>query len=223
MRGLEEIKKIKEKHLFSAAILKLVVGSIKEEQFFQNGGDPVLTPYRTDQSFVNVPKEEPTDGEKGSNPQPELKNESPCKTDKSDGSDTKITKISKENPDGEKGSSPPLLTAAKNGIMEMVKEILKSFPMAIHATSEGKNIILVAVENKQPHIYQLLSKSKLLENSRTKSLFQARDKDNNNVLHLAAKLEEHQSWLIPGASLQMQSEIKWYEVSTQNYIRIIPI
>nr|POF27284.1 ankyrin repeat-containing protein itn1 [Quercus suber] len=43
-------------------------------------------------------------------------------------------------------------------------------------------------------------------------MFQARDKDKNNVLHLAAKLEEHQSWLIPGAALQMQSEIKWYEL-----------
>ena len=117
----------------------------------------------------------------------------------------------------------PLLIAAKNDFMEMVKEILNRFPMAIHATSEEKNIILVAVENRQPQIYQLLSKSKLRANLQTNSMFQARDKDNNNVLHLAAKLEEHQSWLIPGASLQMQSEIKWYEVSTQNYIRIIPI
>ncbi|KAK7835033.1 hypothetical protein CFP56_023928 [Quercus suber] len=92
----EEIKKIKEKHLFSAAILKFVAGSIKVEQFFEHGRDPVLTPYKTDQSdFVSVPEEEPTDGEKGSNPQPELKNESPCKTDQSDESDTKITKISK--------------------------------------------------------------------------------------------------------------------------------
>ena len=74
LRVLEEIKKIKEKHLFSAAILKFVVGSIKVEKFFEHGRDPVLTPYKTDQSdFVNVPKEEPTDGEKGSNPQPELK------------------------------------------------------------------------------------------------------------------------------------------------------
>uniref|UniRef100_A0A7N2N8S3 Uncharacterized protein n=1 Tax=Quercus lobata TaxID=97700 RepID=A0A7N2N8S3_QUELO len=180
---------------------KFVVGSIKVEKFFEHGRDPVLTPYKTDQSdFVNVPKEEPTDGEKGSNPHPELKNESPCKTDQSNESDTKITKISKENPN------------AKNGIMEMVKEILNRFPMAIHATSEEKNIILVPVENRQPQIYQLLSKSKLRANLRTYSMFQARDKDNNNVLHLAAKLEEHQSWLIPGAALQMQSEIRWYEV-----------
>ena len=32
----------------------------------------------------------------------------------------------------------PLLIAAKNDIMEMVKEILNRFPMAIHATSEEK-------------------------------------------------------------------------------------
>lgn len=149
MRGLEEIKKIKEKHLFSAAILKFVVGSIEAEQFFEHGGDPVLTQYKTDQSdFFNVFEEESSDGEKGSNPQPESKNESPCKTDQSDESDTKIAKISKESPDGEKGSDlplkliyeSPLLTAAKNGIMEIVKEILKKFPMAIHARSEKKKI-----------------------------------------------------------------------------------
>ncbi|KAM4087400.1 hypothetical protein ACJW30_10G175600 [Castanea mollissima] len=200
----EEIKKIKEKHLFSAAILKLLVGSIKVEQYFEHGRNPVLIPHKTDQSdFDNIPKEEPTDGEKGSNPQPESKNESPSKTDKPDESDS------------EKGSSlpeSPLLTAAKNRIMEMVKEILKTFPMAIHDTTKEKNIILVAVENRQPQIYQLLSKSKLGENLQTNSMLQARDKDdNNNVLHLAAKLGKHQSWLIPGAALQMQSEIKWYE------------
>ncbi|KAL4604589.1 hypothetical protein ACB092_10G202500 [Castanea dentata] len=152
--------------------------------------------------FGIMPKEEPTDGEKGSNPQPESKNESPSKTDKPDESDS------------EKGSSlpeSPLLTAAKNGIIEMVKEILKTFPMAIHDTTKEKNIILVAVENRQPQIYQLLSKSKLGENLQTNSMLQARDKDDNNVLHLAAKLGKHQSWLIPGAALQMQSEIKWYE------------
>ncbi|KAM4087404.1 hypothetical protein ACJW30_10G175900 [Castanea mollissima] len=207
--GFEEIKKIKEKHLFSAAILKFVVESIKLEQFFEHGRDPALTPYKTDElDFGNIPEEEPTDGEKGSNPQPESKNESPSKTNKPDESDS------------EKGSSlplklkyeSPLLTAVKNGIMEMVKEILNRFPMAIHATSEEKNIILVAVENRQPQIYQILSKSKLRANLRTNSMFQACDKDNNNVLHLAAKLEEHQSWLIPGAALQMQSEIKWYEL-----------
>ncbi|KAL4604605.1 hypothetical protein ACB092_10G203500 [Castanea dentata] len=181
--GFEEIKKIKEKHLFSAAILKFVVESIGLKQFFEHGRDPALTPYKTDESDSgNIPKEEPTDGEKGGNPQPESKNES------------------------------PLLIAAKNGIMEMVEEILNRFPMAIHATCEEKNIILVAVENRQPQIYQLLSKSKLRANLRTNSMFQAWDNDNNNVLHLAAKLEEHQSWQIPGAALQMQSEIKWYEL-----------
>ncbi|KAL4604592.1 hypothetical protein ACB092_10G202500 [Castanea dentata] len=206
--GFEEIKKIKEKHLFSAAILKFVVGSIKVEQYFENGRNPVLIPHKTDphktdqSDFGIMPKEEPTDGEKGSNPQPESKNESPSKTDKPDESDS------------EKGSSlpeSPLLTAAKNGIIEMVKEILKTFPMAIHDTTKEKNIILVAVENRQPQIYQLLSKSKLGENLQTNSMLQARDKDDNNVLHLAAKLGKHQSWLIPGAALQMQSEIKWYE------------
>ncbi|XP_030946126.1 uncharacterized protein LOC115970673 [Quercus lobata] len=72
----------------------------------------------------------------------------------------------------------PILSAAENGIKEMVIGILHKFPMAIHdETRDGKNIVLLAA----------------------------------NALHLAAELEERKSGLIPGAALQMQWEIKWYE------------
>jgi hypothetical protein len=43
-------------------------------------------------------------------------------------------------------------------------------------------------------------------------VFRAVDKDGNGALHLAANLGEYKPWLIPGAALQMQWEIKWYEV-----------
>ena len=47
--------------------------------------------------------------------------------------------------------------AAKNGITEMVKKILESYPVAIYdVDKDKKNIVLVAVENKQPHVYELL-------------------------------------------------------------------
>ncbi|KAL4639375.1 hypothetical protein ACB092_03G213000 [Castanea dentata] len=101
-----------------------------------------------------------------------------------------------------------ILAAARNGITEMVEEILDKFPMAIHDdTDEGKNIALLAVENRQPKIYQLLLKRELL----TETMLQKVDKDKNNALHLAAKLGKNKPWLIPGAALQMQWEIKWYE------------
>ncbi|XP_030946128.1 ankyrin repeat-containing protein ITN1-like [Quercus lobata] len=43
------------------------------------------------------------------------------------------------------------------------------------------------------------------------SLFQKLDNEGNSALHLAATPSEQKSGLIPGAALQMQWEIKWYE------------
>ena len=82
-----------------------------------------------------------------------------------------------------------LLFAACNGITEMVEEILKKFPMAIHDTSENKNMILWVVEHRQPRVYELLLKSDL----RRDSMFQTKDTYGNSALHLAAMLREHKA------------------------------
>ena len=74
-----------------------------------------------------------------------------------------------------------LLIAAKYGILEMVEKILHEIPMAIHeTTSDNKNILLVAVENRQPHIIKALQKNDLWEN-----LLLGMDKEENTVIHLA--------------------------------------
>ncbi|KAM1808476.1 hypothetical protein ACFX11_031356 [Malus domestica] len=102
----------------------------------------------------------------------------------------------------------PILIAAKNGVTEMVEKILELFPVAIHdMNTEKKNIVLLAVEYRQPHVYKLLLKRNILK----ESVFSRVDHKGNSALHLAAKLGEHKPWLISGAALQMQWEIKWYE------------
>ncbi|KAL0551067.1 hypothetical protein IC582_010144 [Cucumis melo] len=102
----------------------------------------------------------------------------------------------------------PVLIAAKNGVVEMVEKILHLFPVAIHDTnSEQKNIVLLAVENRHPHIYELLLRRNILR----ESAFRMVDSQGNSALHLAAKLGDHKPWLIPGAALQMQWELKWYQ------------
>ncbi|KAF3965882.1 hypothetical protein CMV_009975 [Castanea mollissima] len=112
----------------------------------------------------------------------------------------------KEEPPAKKES--PILIAAKNGITEIVENILEHFPVAIHDMNEHKkNVVLLAVENRQPHVYQLL----LRKNVRTDSVFRRVDNKGNSALHLAAKLGDHKPWLIPGAALQIQWEIKWHE------------
>lgn len=103
----------------------------------------------------------------------------------------------------------PILIAAKNGITEIVEKILELFPVAIHdMNSEKKNIVLLAVENRQPHVYQLLLKTTIMKDS----VFRKVDDQGNSALHLAATLGDHKPWLIPGAALQMQWELRWYEV-----------
>ena len=96
------------------------------------------------------------------------------------------------------------------GVTEMVEKILEEFPVAIQdSDSENKNVVLLAVENRQPQVYKLLLQSKIMK----ESVFRHLDKDGNSALHLAAQCKEQRPWLIPGVALQMQWEIKWYKVT----------
>ncbi|KAK7848195.1 uncharacterized protein LOC112000146 [Quercus suber] len=89
----------------------------------------------------------------------------------------------------------------------MVEQILKKFPMAIHDKSEQRNIALLAAENKQPQVLQLLLKQRFVK----RILIHEVDMKGNNALHLAANLEKQKVWQIPGGALQMLCEVKWYE------------
>lgn len=103
----------------------------------------------------------------------------------------------------------PILIAAKKGIVELVERMLELVPIAIHDTNiEKKNVVLLAVEHRQPHVYKFLLGLKIMK----ETIFRQTDMDGNSALHLAAKLGDHRAWLIPGAALQMQWEIKWYKV-----------
>ena len=110
-----------------------------------------------------------------------------------------------------KSNATPILIAAKNGISKMVKEALKRDPVAMYDMDEKKkNIVLLSVEHKQPHVYELLLSLKK-DNKKHIEL----DDEGNSALHLAAMKAEF-DWPVPGAASQMQWEIRWYEVRTQN-------
>ncbi|KAM1278870.1 hypothetical protein ACFX13_031822 [Malus domestica] len=105
----------------------------------------------------------------------------------------------------------PLLIAATNGVTEMVGKILENFPVAIRDTnSEKKNVVLLAAQNRQLHVYQLLlnKKTPIRDN-----VFSEVDNAGNSVLHLAATamLEANNPCINLGPALQMQREIKWFE------------
>ncbi|KAJ9182436.1 hypothetical protein P3X46_006431 [Hevea brasiliensis] len=102
----------------------------------------------------------------------------------------------------------PILIAAKMGVTEIVDKILDTFPIAIQdLDSDKKNAVLLAVEHRQTDVYNLLLKRAMLK----ETVFRQLDNKGNSALHLAAKFGDHRPWLIPGAALQMQWEIKWYK------------
>ncbi|KAL6339398.1 hypothetical protein AAG906_032929 [Vitis piasezkii] len=106
----------------------------------------------------------------------------------------------------------PILLASRNGIVEMVEKILQLFPLAIHDTNRyNENIVLTAVENRQSHIYDfLLNSSHLIDKE---GAFHAVGCEGNNALHLAGKLAgDGYLQRIPTSMLQMQWEVKWYQV-----------
>ncbi|KAL5539260.1 hypothetical protein UlMin_044389 [Ulmus minor] len=92
-----------------------------------------------------------------------------------------------------------LLIAAKCGIVEMVKGIIKKIPVAIYVDEDinGNNVLLLAVEKRH----------------KKSVIYRKENKKGNTALHLAATYDkEHQRpWPIPGVALQMVWEVKWYE------------
>ncbi|CAN1149536.1 hypothetical protein LINPERHAP2_LOCUS17074 [Linum perenne] len=107
----------------------------------------------------------------------------------------------------------PILIAAKMGVKEMVQRILETFPVAIHDLDcNNKNVVLLAVENKHVQVFKLLKEKVILK----ESVFGKVDVDGNSALHLAATFGDSRPWLIPGAGLQMQWELKWYKYVKQS-------
>ncbi|KAL8548208.1 hypothetical protein ACS0TY_007506 [Phlomoides rotata] len=102
-----------------------------------------------------------------------------------------------------------MFEAAKNGISEMVLLILDLKPEAIfEGNAEKKNIVMLAVEHRQHHLYDdLINQHRI-----NKTVLEHVDKYGNNLLHIAANLKAgKQFWRIRGAALHMHMEIKWYQ------------
>ncbi|KAI9078510.1 hypothetical protein K1719_039535 [Acacia pycnantha] len=105
---------------------------------------------------------------------------------------------------------PPLLIAAKNGVVEMVKMIVEEFQLTVDirpVNEEGKNIVLLAAENRQTDVYAYLCKPEIL--ALTGCLFKKVDNEGNSALHLAASYGVHRDWKFHGEVLTMQWEHKW--------------
>lgn len=114
-----------------------------------------------------------------------------------------------ENGTSVKRTDSPILIAARMGVTEMIEKILDLYPVAIHdVDSQNKNVVLLAIENRQPRVYCLLNKMNLIK----ERAFSQVDNHGSSALHLAATYREFRPWRVPGAAMQMQWEYKWYKV-----------
>ncbi|KAL4604626.1 hypothetical protein ACB092_10G204600 [Castanea dentata] len=188
------IKKIKEKHVHSVQIMKLL---IKRET---RKGPPSSSLHPTTDSDTTT----------GSQTDFEEKKDERCTSNIVLTFVDAIDLLMARKGETSKlvNTETPVLLAAKNGItFRLVKQILEAFPLAINDQIEGKDIVLWVVKNRQPRVLQLVLKRDFVKCK----LIHEVDTKKNNALHLATKRGEKKPWLIPGAALQMQWKIKWYE------------
>ncbi|KAM3337550.1 hypothetical protein P3S68_031875 [Capsicum galapagoense] len=207
--GLERIKKIKEKKSKRRAgvqIMKLMIEKEKRYQFYKNTGEKPANLYSRDRyKRIGAPPPAPPEIVDDTTEEDVSSNTAAIKQSQTSSTDEIKTDNSKSELPTTKET--PLLVASKMGIVEMVRRILKKFPIAIQDTdSEEKNILLLAVEHRQTMVYNWLIEGKYPE-----SVFSQEDKHGNNALHIAAKYQNLEVWCIPGKALQLQGEWKWYK------------
>ncbi|GLT75802.1 hypothetical protein SLA2020_474990 [Shorea laevis] len=108
----------------------------------------------------------------------------------------------------ESGVIPAFFQAVQHGILEFVDEMGKNNPDLFSCADEhSRNAFMYAIEYRQEKLFlkQNLSKQKVY-------LLALRDKDNNNVLHMAAKFAPDSRFAhISGPALQMQRELQWFK------------
>ncbi|KAJ8539728.1 hypothetical protein K7X08_013980 [Anisodus acutangulus] len=224
--GLQRIKKIKERkrqHTWGVQIMKLMIEKEERYKFYESTGEKPEDRDLYNQNLYRQigapPTKPPTIVDDDNKKEEDLSNIAPIEQSPTSSTDTKkiddhkseLSKTTKET---------PLLVASKMGIVEMVKRILKKFPIAIQDTdSDEKNILLLAVEHRQTDVYNWFIGEKHPE-----YVFYQVDKNGNNAVHLAAMFQKLEVWRIPGTALQLQGERKWYKyvkhtLPPQSYVR----
>nr|XP_024933594.2 ankyrin repeat-containing protein ITN1-like [Ziziphus jujuba var. spinosa] len=101
-----------------------------------------------------------------------------------------------------------LFLAVERGNVEFVRSMLNANPeLGVIQDEYCRNIFMHAIQFRQPKIFSLIYKFNLKSSAKSAVAYQK-----NNMLHIAAKLARNpQLNRIPGAALQMQSELQWFQ------------
>ncbi|KAF9672130.1 hypothetical protein SADUNF_Sadunf11G0008700 [Salix dunnii] len=104
----------------------------------------------------------------------------------------------------------PLFLATRNGIEEIVWEIIDRYPHAIEKLNdEGQSILDVAVMHRQEKIFSLVKQQKVP----LARLHRVIDNMGNTLLHHVADMKHYSGGTKPGPALKLQEELQWYEPS----------
>ncbi|KAJ6747359.1 PROTEIN ACCELERATED CELL DEATH 6-LIKE [Salix koriyanagi] len=105
---------------------------------------------------------------------------------------------------------PLIFTAAERGNLDFLTILIRLYPDLIFKVDQNTySIFHIAILNRHEDIFRIIYQIGSIKNLITTY----KDKEGNNMLHLAAKLLESPSRLnvIPGAALQLQRELLWFE------------
>lgn len=107
-----------------------------------------------------------------------------------------------------------LFVAAKRGNTKFIVELLRTYPdLMFDKNKEGHTIFHIAVMYRHHGIYNLL-----YEIGDSTNICVLHDKWGNNMLHLVGKTSKAMAANTSGASLLMQRELLWFEVTSSNYL-----
>ncbi|KAM0003286.1 putative ankyrin repeat-containing domain, PGG domain, ankyrin repeat-containing domain superfamily [Helianthus debilis subsp. tardiflorus] len=101
------------------------------------------------------------------------------------------------------------MVAVKNDTPEVIEQITKTIPQSIWVDEGGYRLPQVSILNRCENIFNFL----VHEVTHDKNLLTTlKDKDENNLLHLAGRLApKHKLSMVTGATLQMQRELQWFQ------------
>ncbi|XVF27229.1 hypothetical protein REPUB_Repub14bG0088500 [Reevesia pubescens] len=103
-----------------------------------------------------------------------------------------------------------LFVAAEFGVVELIAELIQSYPDLIWRVDEhSRSIFHIAVIHRQEKIFRLIH-----DIGAHKDMIAAyKDKNNHCILHLAGKIAPpNRLNIVSGAALQMQRELLWFKV-----------
>jgi len=111
-------------------------------------------------------------------------------------------------------SETAFLVAARNGVVEMVNELLNRIPSVIYNTNSNKeNVLMVAVMNRKHFVVEKLKMKMQSKPELWNNLILTVDENEITILHRAACAPRgDKSPQITCSALQMMWDVKWFEV-----------